>query len=93
MKNYIPVQKYWIDMFAQYHFFRVLEKFPIENIKRKNLWNDMNVHDVLYMLVNFNKDAWMPITLDQDYVLVDGQHRLAVAKQMCLKYIDVVIQL
>jgi len=33
----------------------------------------------------------MPIIIDKNYNLVDGQHRLAFADQMCLEYIDVAI--
>jgi len=46
-------------------FFKVIERFPIENIKRKKLINEVNTGDVLYMLLNFNKEAWMPITLNK----------------------------
>ena len=93
MKNYIPTQKHWRDMFAQYSFYRVLEKFPIQQIKRKKLRNDLKCSDVLQMLMNFDQDAWIPITLDKKYCLIDGQHRLAMAHKMCLKYIDAVILL
>ncbi len=93
MKGYIACQKHWKDMFTQYPVYKVIEKFPIQDVKRKKLWNDINFKDVLCMLMNFNKDAWMPITLDREYFLLDGQHRLALAKQMGLEYLDVVIQL
>lgn len=91
-KKYIPCQKHWKDMFAQYPMFRVIEKFPIQDIKRKKLRNDINFNDVLYMLMNFDKEAWMPITLDGNHFLTDGQHRLELAREMGLSYIDVVIQ-
>ncbi|MBI4359525.1 MAG: ParB N-terminal domain-containing protein [Candidatus Jacksonbacteria bacterium] len=80
-------------MFAQYSFYRVVEKFPIQQIKRKKLRNAVNMDDVFYMLMNFEKEAWTPVTLDHDYFLIDGQHRIELAKQMGLEYIDVVIQL
>lgn len=86
MRNYIPCLEHWKDMFRQYDFF-------IEEIKRKKLMNEVCGGDVLYMLLNFSKDVWMPITLDEKNFLIDGQHRLELAKQMGLKYIDVVIQL
>lgn len=92
MKKYIACQKHWKDMFTQYPMYKVIERFPIPKIKMRKLRNDVNSNDVLYMLMNFNKDAWMPVTLDQEYFLLDGQHRLELAKQMCLEYIDVVIQ-
>lgn len=93
MRDYLPCFEHWKDMFKQYDFFRMADRFPIEKIKRKKLINKVNMGDVLYMLLNFNKDAWMPITLDKENFLIDGQHRLELAKQMGLKYIDVVIQL
>ncbi len=80
-------------MFAQYNFFNVIEKFPIKNIKKKKLKNKLNIKDVFYMLVNFDKDVWIPPTLDDKYFLIEGQHRLELAKQMGLEYIDVVVQL
>ncbi len=80
-------------MFAQYSFYRVVEKFPIQQIKRKKLRNEVNMNSVFYMLMNFEREAWAPITLDHDCFLVDGQHRIEFAKQTGLKYIDVVIQL
>ena len=93
MKGYIACQKHWKDMFTQYPMYKVIEKFPIRDIKRKKLRNDINSKDVLHMLMNFSKDVWMPITLDQEYFLLDGQHRVELAKQMGLEYIDVVVQL
>jgi len=92
MKKYIPCEKHWIDMFAQYAMFKVIEKFPLRMIKRKKLKNTLDAGNVLYMLLNFNKEAWMPLTLNEQNFLIDGQHRLELAKQMCLEYVDVVIQ-
>ena len=39
----------------------------------------------------FHKESWEPVTLDREYFLRDGQHRLAAAKKMGLKYIDAII--
>jgi ParB-like chromosome segregation protein Spo0J len=36
--------------------------------------------------------CWIPITVNKELYLLDGQHRLEAAKRMKLKYIDVVIQ-
>ena len=44
------------------------------------------------MVSNFEILGWIPITLDKEFYLLDGQHRLEVAKRLNLKYIDVVIQ-
>lgn len=93
MKNYIPCLEHWKDMFRQYDRFKIVDRFLIEDIKRKKLINKVNKGDVLYMLLNFSKEAWMPITIDEKNFLIDGQHRLELAEQMGLKYVDVVIQL
>ena len=53
MINYIPTEKHWLDMFAQYSFYKVVEKFPIQQIKRRKLRNEVNTNDVLYMLMSF----------------------------------------
>ena len=44
------------------------------------------------MLMNFDRDARMPITINKNYYLLDGQHRLELARQMGLSFIDVVIE-
>lgn len=92
LKKYIPCERHWKDMFAQYSMFRVVEKFPLRMIKKKKLRNDLDTGAVLYMLVNFNRSAWMPIILDGKYFLLDGQHRLRLAEQMGLEYMDAVVQ-
>lgn len=69
---------------------------PIKKIKidRKlfDINNTVNMDDVRYMLMNFSKDVWMPITVNKDYYLLDGQHRLALAGLLGLNYIDVIIE-
>ena len=92
MKKYIPCEKHWKDMFAQYPMFKVMEKFPLSMIKRKKLKNSLDAGAVLYILLNFNKEAWMPLTLNEQHFLIDGQHRFELAKQMCLEYFYVFIQ-
>ena len=71
-------------------------KFPIEKIKiDKSLFayqNEVSQPDVLYMLLNFDRDVWMPLTINKNYCLLDGQHRLVLAKLMGLSFIDVVIE-
>jgi ParB-like chromosome segregation protein Spo0J len=42
--------------------------------------------------MNFDREAWMPIHLNKDYYLLDGQHRLELARQMGLSFIDIIIQ-
>lgn len=82
-----------MEMYEQYSFYETCKKLPIHEIKIKPLRNKVDRNEVLYMLMNFDKDAWMPVTLDKEYFLLDGQHRVELAKQLGLEYIDVVIQL
>ena len=97
-KNYIPCQEHWFGMFTKFDkpYWTPKKRFPISKIKiDKSYFADKNKIDysvVLYMLVEFHKEAWMPITLNKKYHLLDGQHRLQVAKQLGLEYIDVVIE-
>ncbi len=98
MRNYIPVKKHWVEMYTRFDkpYWTPALKFPIKKIKiDKSLFsyqNDVSKSDVLYMLVNFDREIWIPITLNKDYYLLDGQHRLELARQMGLSYIDVVIE-
>lgn len=98
MRNYIPVKKHWLEMCEKYDrpYRMPVLKFPIEKIKiDKSLFayqNEVSQSEVLYMLMNFDRSVWMPITINKDYYLLDGQHRLEVARQMGLSFIDVIIQ-
>ena len=98
MRNYIPVKKYWFEMYTKYDrpYWIPALKFPIEKIKiDKSLFgyhNEVSHSNVLYMLMNFDRDARMPITINKNYYLLDGQHRLELARQMGLSFIDVVIE-
>ena len=98
MRNYIPVKKHWVEMFTRFDkpYWTPALQFPIEKIKiDKSLFdyqNEVSQSDVLYMLMNFDRDAWMPITINKNYYLLDGQHRLELARLMGMLYIDAVIQ-
>ena len=78
-------------MYEQYDFYKFHKKFPIQKIRLKPLRNKIDTNNILYMLMNFSREAWMPITLDVDYFLTDGQHRLELARQFGMEFIDVVI--
>ena len=72
-----------------------MPKTPIEKIKvDKTLFsfqNEVNWTEVEYMSKNFEIGAWFPIMVNRDFFLLDGQHRLAAAQNMKLKFLDVVI--
>lgn len=98
MRNYIPVKTHWFEIYTRFDkpYFTPKLKFPIEQIKiDKSVFdyqNEVLQSDVFHMLVNFDREAWMPIMLIKDYYFRDGQHRLEVAKQMGLTFIDVVME-
>lgn len=98
MRDYIPSDKHWVDMFTKHDkpYRTPVLKFPIEKIKIDKLLfdyqNEVSQSDVLYMLMHFDREVWMPITINKNYYLLDGQHRLKLAEQMGLSFIDVIIE-
>jgi DNA adenine methylase len=96
--DYIPVIKNNITMFTNFEepFWTFKEKVSINEIRiDKKLMSFENrilnstLNNIIYY---FDEDFWLPITINKDYFLLDGQHRLEAAKRMNLKYIDVVIE-
>ncbi len=71
-------------------------KVPISKLKvDKSLFSfhsEISRQDVLYILMYFDRSRWEPILVNQEYCILDGQHRLAVAKLLGLEYVDVVVQ-
>jgi hypothetical protein len=94
MKKYIPIEL-WKETFVKQPFFTLVERVPLSKIRiDKSLFsfqNNIDPSQVDFIVNNFDIDFWMPITVNPEYYLLDGQHRLQVAKKMGLKYIDVVI--
>ncbi len=99
MENtYIPTPDYLLSMYSNPQFngrWVVVKKVPISNIKiDKTLFsyqNEVDWNNVDYICTNFEVGGWFPIMVNQKYFLLDGQHRLAVARKMKYKYIDVVV--
>jgi len=97
MKNYISADL-WKDTYKSPQIersFTFVEKVPLSKIKiDKRLFsfqNEVSPSLVDFIVENFDKDFWMPILVNSDFFLLDGQHRLLVAKKLGLKYIDVAI--
>ncbi|HAX71009.1 MAG TPA: ParB/RepB/Spo0J family partition protein [Anaerolineales bacterium] len=97
-KTYIPSPEYLTSMYAKPEFkgrWVVMSKIPIDKIKvDKTLFshqNEVNWADVKSITENFEIGAWFPIMVNPNLFLLDGQHRLAAAKKMKLKYLDVVV--
>ena len=99
VSRYIPTLAHWNNMYVENFdvpYWTPEAKVPIEKIKidRKRLAfdNPVVMPEVSRMAANFDPELWMPIMVDKDYCLLDGQHRLAVARKLGLRYIDVVIE-
>jgi hypothetical protein len=97
-KTYIPSPEYLTSMYSKPEFkgrWIVVLKVPIEKIKvDKSLFsfqNEVNWTEVEYISSNFEIGAWFPVIVNQDFFLLDGQHRLASAQIMKLRHVDVVI--
>jgi hypothetical protein len=97
-KNYIPSPDYLTSMYSNPQFggrWVVVRKIPINKIKiDKSLFsfqNEVSLRQVEGMVKEFTEGGWYPVMVNSDYFLLDGQHRLATAKKMKLKYIDVVV--
>lgn len=90
--NYIPMGEIWKGGFFSVG---LVEKVPLSKIKiDKNLFawqNEVDFSEVDFIIENFNLDFWMPIRITEDYFLLDGQHRLQVARKMGLEFIDACI--
>jgi len=72
-----------------------IDKVRIKKIKidkKTFLPNEVNDDEVTYMINNFEKEVWQPIVINQDYFLLDGQHRLRLAFRTGIKYIDVIME-
>lgn len=74
----------------------IVEKVPISKIKIDSRLfsypNEIDVTNVEHIVENFELDLWAPVLVNEEYYLLDGQHRLEIAKRMQLTHIDVVVQ-
>jgi len=96
-RDYIPARKLLYPIFqslAVKGLYEIRLKFPISEIKydKRLFVNELSHPCVLEMLLNFDREYWDAVMISEDAYLVDGQHRLAVAKLMGIKYIDAVIR-
>jgi ParB-like chromosome segregation protein Spo0J len=97
-KKYIPSPDFWKESYSRPEFlgrWMIESKVPISKIRiDRNLFafqNEIDLSQVEFIVENFNKDFWIPILVNPGYYLLDGQHRLRVAKKMGLEFIDVAI--
>jgi hypothetical protein len=71
----------------------LIEKFPIEKIKTgrelPEHQNEIDYNRISEMWLSFDEKLWEPLLIDTEHHLLDGQHRIKLAKMMGLRYIDV----
>lgn len=98
--NYLPALKLnKEDLFVKNFdkpYWTIINKFPIDKIKiDKSLFsfnNEIDESTVNMIVSGFDLIFWIPVTINKDFYLLDGQHRLEAARRMNLKYIDVAVQ-
>jgi hypothetical protein len=95
--NYIPSPENTKTFYAQHrNDWSTVDKVQISNIKIDarlfSYPNKVDLSEVETIIENFDEDRWEPIQVNEDYYLLDGQHRLKVAQRMKLNYIDVIVQ-
>lgn len=71
-----------------------IDKVRIRKIKndKKFLPNEVDDDQISYMINNFDEEIWEPISINEDYCLLDGQHRLRLAFRTGMKYIDAIME-
>jgi hypothetical protein len=95
---YIPASEFNYKLFTQFDkpYWTPLRRVPLKQIKiDKSLMSYPNpvYEDVVQtILEHFDVWQWIPVTLNENHFLLDGQHRLEAARRMGLNFIDAVIQ-
>jgi len=97
-RNYISCPTCFMDYYAYTNYpdiYKPTKKVNIELIRINKRYfafpNKVDSSAVAAIVNNFCLDAWEPIFINSNFYLTDGQHRLAAANKMKLKYLDVVI--
>lgn len=76
-------------------YFIPVRRIPVEKIKidkaLMSFQNPIYEDTVQTILENFNEWAWFPILINKDCFLLDGQHRMEVARRLNLRFIDAII--
>lgn len=71
-----------------------IDKVRVKKVKidKKLLPNEVDDDEVTYMINNFDEEVWHAVMINEDYFLLDGQHRLRLAFRTGIKYIDVIME-
>jgi hypothetical protein len=96
-RDYIPVKDFWLGIYkweSVKPFYEMRLKVPIDKIKydKSMFVNELSQSRVLELLLNFDRMYWDVIIINEDMYLLDGQHRMRLARLMGLKYIDAVVR-
>lgn len=101
-KEYTPSPFHWKDMWVNASKRDdVWNWVPIDKVRIKKIridkslfafQNEVDEQQVNHMIDNFEEEVWQPIHINQDYYLLDGQHRLRLAFRTGMKYIDVIME-
>jgi hypothetical protein len=91
--DYIPVENFSgssIERLGTLQRHVPIERISVDKQRLGNV-NDIYPETVNSIVSDFQIDSWDPISVDDEYFIRDGQHRLAAAKKMGLKFIDVLV--
>lgn len=96
--DYIPSPDFACHLYTQFDkpYYVIHRRVNIADIKidkTRMAWpNPVYEEKVEIILEHFDLDQWVPVLLDQQGFLMDGQHRLEVARRLNLKFIDIAIE-
>jgi hypothetical protein len=94
--DYIPAVEASYKLFTRFDepYWVPLRHVLISDIKidKKLTLNDVCYETVEIIIEHFDDWQWLPIAINEDGYLLDGQHRLEVAQRKGLKFIDTVVQ-
>ena len=101
--DYIQATEHWKETYRRFSEvddlwdYIPIDKVPVKKIRiDKSLLdypNDVNEDNVTYMINNFQNDVWDAIMVNDNFSVLDGQHRLRLAERTGLKYIDVIMKM
>ncbi|MGI8656962.1 MAG: hypothetical protein ACR2LC_17290 [Pyrinomonadaceae bacterium] len=96
--NYIPVTDENYNLFTRFDrpYWTPYRHVSVNKIKidssRMSFANSVCEDVVNTIIENFDIDNWLPVMMDNEGYLLDGQHRLEVARRLRLKFIDAIVQ-
>ena len=95
---YMPAPEFVMEFNSRHKAFEThqkpIYKVPIEQLTRPETYpNELDEREAFRILAYFDRSRWEPVYIDTKYNLLDGQHRLWVAKKMGYYFIDAFMML